>query len=739
MFYTIDMAHRSISCFPVNRVYNGLRLKTQHCRCAHSYTRKQTAALYNFTKNKTPEETLKSNTKSTCKYHQREQFRDRYCNLYFKTSNLQSRSLELNSYIFYNPIHQSTCSDLVYVRVSDLLTVKHLDPVSIRCFHMSHSCLKEESKVEKSVKKLKESKNGNEVKEEEKSNNQVAEPVQTAVVVSSSFSLKLKNIWRKTKEVCSHYYNGFKLLFIDIRVCFRLLMRLWNGHTLTRREYKQMVRTAADVFRLVPFSIFIIIPFMEFFLPLAIKMFPNLLPSTFKEEKTEQEKLKKQLKVKLEIAKFLQDTTEEMPILLSKKSKVKAAEEFSEFIIKARSEGVPVSTEDILKFSKLFEDDITLDSLDRKTLRALCQVLSIPLTNITGNFDTMLRFQLRMKLRELLADDKTTQAKIIAQELVGEKVDNKDKLELIKSEEKRIRKEQLEKQAEKEELERKDREKQQELLQEAVAAESAMTSNIEPPDPAIILEPKPEEELKTAEQEEEEHITSKDLEEIESALEEIAEEKNLDIDKEELEDLKEDISDYKENLEDLKYVIIAQGGNEQDLIESKAAKRLTKRVDRLINQLHGIVDELHLEKEQIQEEIEVGEVKMKRSRELLEDEEKRKEMIDALKEKKGNVISINEMVLALKRLQKVPNDTKLQKIVQVLDEDKDGNIDVTHVLKVIELLGRENVKLSHSQISEVINLLKQETLLEEEERLKEKQVKESNDNMNNNMQRQAQQ
>lgn len=59
--------------------------------------------------------------------------------------------------------------------------------------------------------------------------------------------------------------------------------------------------------------------------------------------------------------------------------------------------------------------------------------------------------------------------------------------------------------------------------------------------------------------------------------------------------------------------------------------------------------------------------------------------------------------------------------------------------QVIELLGRENVKLSHSQISEVINLLKQEAQLEEEEKLKEKQEKENNENLNNNKQKQTQQ
>lgn len=50
--------------------------------------------------------------------------------------------------------------------------------------------------------------------------------------------------------------------------------------------------------------------------------------------------------------------------------------------------------------------------------------------------------------------------------------------------------------------------------------------------------------LKDAEKEE--HITVKDLEEIETALEEIAEHKQLNIEKEELKDLKEEISEYKE-------------------------------------------------------------------------------------------------------------------------------------------------------------------------------------------------
>ena len=50
-----------------------------------------------------------------------------------------------------------------------------------------------------------------------------------------------------------------------------------------RRERRQLTRTTADVFRLVPFIIFVVVPFMEFLLPVALKLFPNMLPSTFQD------------------------------------------------------------------------------------------------------------------------------------------------------------------------------------------------------------------------------------------------------------------------------------------------------------------------------------------------------------------------------------------------------------------------------------------------------------------------
>jgi LETM1 and EF-hand domain-containing protein 1 len=61
----------------------------------------------------------------------------------------------------------------------------------------------------------------------------------------------------------------------------------------------------------------------------------------------------------------------------------------------------PVTNKDILKFSKLFEDEITLDNMTRGQLVAICRLLEF--TPIGTN--AFLRFQIEMQLRKLKADD----------------------------------------------------------------------------------------------------------------------------------------------------------------------------------------------------------------------------------------------------------------------------------------------------------------------------------------------
>ena len=77
-------------------------------------------------------------------------------------------------------------------------------------------------------------------------------------------------------------------------------------------------------------------------------------------------------------------------------------QDFSEFLNKVRESGGLTSNEEILKYSKLFEDEMTLDNLTHGQLRALCQLVEIP----TMGTSTFLRFQLRVKMRQLETDDR---------------------------------------------------------------------------------------------------------------------------------------------------------------------------------------------------------------------------------------------------------------------------------------------------------------------------------------------
>eukprot|EP00053_Salpingoeca_punica_P018034 m.175280 g.175280 ORF g.175280 m.175280 type:complete len:743 (-) comp17344_c0_seq2:159-2387(-) len=208
-----------------------------------------------------------------------------------------------------------------------------------------------------------------------------------------------KDLWVATKHELQVYGTGFKLMWVDIRVSTRLFWKTCRGESLTRRERQQFVRTTSDLLRLVPFSVFIIVPFMELTLPIFLKLFPNMLPSTFQEAKTKEERTKAELKVQLEMARFLQETVEEMAVESKNKwsDKVK---EFRDFASRARTQG-QISTDEILKFSQLFNTELTLDNISRPQLSAMCKVLGLQSIG-TSNF---LRFQLRMKIRQLQADD----------------------------------------------------------------------------------------------------------------------------------------------------------------------------------------------------------------------------------------------------------------------------------------------------------------------------------------------
>lgn len=200
------------------------------------------------------------------------------------------------------------------------------------------------------------------------------------------------------KREAAHYWAGTRLLGKEIRISTKLVYKLLNGNVLTRRERRQLRRTTTDILRLIPFSVFVLVPFMEILLPVALKLFPNMLPSTFEGKFAAEEKQRKLLRVRIEMAKFLQETVSESGL---KAEGVVNSEEFKEFFRKVRSTGESASAEDVIRVAKLFNDDVTLDNLSRPQLVSMSRYMNI---NAFGT-DNFLKHQIRARLEQIRVDD----------------------------------------------------------------------------------------------------------------------------------------------------------------------------------------------------------------------------------------------------------------------------------------------------------------------------------------------
>nr|XP_054109623.1 mitochondrial proton/calcium exchanger protein isoform X4 [Callithrix jacchus] len=512
---------------------------------------------------------------------------------------------------------------------------------------------------------------------------------------------------------------------------------------------------------------------MEFLLPVAVKLFPNMLPSTFETQSIKEERLKKELRVKLELAKFLQDTIEEMA-LKNKAAKGSATKDFSVFFQKIRETGERPSNEEIMRFSKLFEDELTLDNLTRPQLVALCKLLELQSIG-TNNF---LRFQLTMRLRSIKADDKliaeegvdslnvkelqaacrargmralgvtedrlrgqlkqwldlhlhqeiptsllilsralylpdtlspadqlkstlqtlpeivAKEAQVKAAEVEGEQVDNKAKLEATLQEEAAIQQEHLEK-----ELQRRSEAAKDLELESVEAAPRRAGAEPQPEVPDTVLQ---SETLKDTapvlEGLKEEEITKEEIDILSDACSKLQEQKkSLTKEKEELELLKEDVQDYSQDLQEIKKEL-SKTGEEQYVEESKASKRLTKRVQQMIGQIDGLISQLEMDQQAGKlapaEGVPTGE----------------------------NVISVAELISAMKQVKHIP-ESKLTSLAAALDENKDGRVNIDDLVKVIELVDKEDVHVSTSQVAEIVATLEKEEKVEEKEKAKEKAEK----------------
>lgn len=131
-----------------------------------------------------------------------------------------------------------------------------------------------------------------------------------------------------------------------------------------------------------------------------MKLFPNLLPSTYEGAKAKEAKAANLRSTRKEVSNFLRQTLKETGLPVNAANYQR--EEFTEFFRKVRTTGESPSQADVIKVCKLFKDDLTLDNLSRPQLVGICRYMNL---NAVGP-DTLLRYQIRHRMRQIKRDDK---------------------------------------------------------------------------------------------------------------------------------------------------------------------------------------------------------------------------------------------------------------------------------------------------------------------------------------------
>src|ERR1700753_3496426 len=97
------------------------------------------------------------------------------------------------------------------------------------------------------------------------------------------------------------------------------------------KDTVKLQRTVQDLGRLVPFSVFVIVPFAELLLPVALRLFPNLLPSTYEGKAAKDAKATNLRATRKEVSNFLRATLREtgLPVMVSEAKRA----EFTDFFV----------------------------------------------------------------------------------------------------------------------------------------------------------------------------------------------------------------------------------------------------------------------------------------------------------------------------------------------------------------------------------------------------------------------
>lgn len=248
----------------------------------------------------------------------------------------------------------------------------------VRNLHLSHRASKKvslTSKLTPSVTKISHGLKNGKQKTKLWFNNQIdmkphenrVRPIKTIIY----YYLATELLCSTAKNAIIHTWKSGKLFWLNAKIGYKIAKRIMKGENVSAIDRNRLRRALADIFLMLPFSIFIIIPGAEVLIPFYIQKFR--IPTTFETLSQKQQRQIKAAQARITLATFLHETLEEMTNKQKAKNSAKMID-FMKFTKEVRAGGRWVTNEDFKKYAPLFQDELTIDRMDRQTVDALCRI-----------------------------------------------------------------------------------------------------------------------------------------------------------------------------------------------------------------------------------------------------------------------------------------------------------------------------------------------------------------------------
>jgi len=232
-----------------------------------------------------------------------------------------------------------------------------------------------------------------------------------------------KSLWVKVKEGSVHSWHWFKngsILFKkNFQISKKLLRKKLDGDELNYKEHSVLVTTTSDLVKLIPFSFFVIVPFAELLLPVVIKIYPKILPSTydvgklFKKPEEGTSDRSKRLLAKQKLMEFFKEVSIKADTNKGEMKRIKdrndAINEFKNMLVTSGAQQggrfILPDVQAIKKFISNFPqgpDYFRLENLKIEVLESMCFLLNID----PFAFRSHIVIQLKRFINEIRKEDK---------------------------------------------------------------------------------------------------------------------------------------------------------------------------------------------------------------------------------------------------------------------------------------------------------------------------------------------